>query len=139
MSQRIPVHRVAKPSRPVIVRRAAATPQGHARPAVKARTRRELRAIAALEPREAEIVAFLVEEAGGNASRWPAGIHAALADRLGVSRSASRMYLAALRRTLGLPVAFRDDGPRLRTGRWCEEARRTGDYGPLAPLRSAGG
>jgi hypothetical protein len=99
------------------------------------RARRALRAIAALEAREPEIVAFMLEATSGRGWPWPRSIHAVLAERLGVSRVLARMYLGALRRTLGLPMRYDIDGPLLKSAGWRRRARETGDYGPFTPLR----
>jgi hypothetical protein len=100
----------------------------------KIRTRRAQRAIAELDAREAEIVAFMLDATNGKGWPWPKHVHAALANHLGTSRIRARDYLGALRRTLGLPVRYDLDGPLLKTLAWRRKAKRTGDFGVFAPL-----
>jgi hypothetical protein len=99
------------------------------------RTRRAQRAIAALEPRETEIVAFMLEATNGAGWPWPKDVHRALADQLGVSAITARMYLGALRRTLDLPMRYDVEGPLLKTKDWRARASKTDDFGIFEPLR----
>jgi hypothetical protein len=80
------------------------TPEEARAAATRMRTRRVQRAIVALQPRQAEIVAFMLQATGGKGWPWPKNVHVSLAERFGVSRLCVRDYLGALRRTLGLPV-----------------------------------
>jgi hypothetical protein len=99
------------------------------------RGRRAVRAIAALDGREAEVVTALLELNGGTPWPWRRHVHKEFAARFALQFSIAREYLTALRRTLGLPIVGGDkDGPKLRPRAWIEQARATGDWGVFGPL-----
>lgn len=99
------------------------------------RSRRASRVVNALAGREAETVAILLEGTGGNGWPWPKHVHKTVAHRLGISETDASCYLAALRRTVGLPVLPHEmDGPRLMTDAWRARAAETGDWGIFTPV-----
>jgi hypothetical protein len=100
------------------------------------RRRRAERSVKQLEGREREVVEILLEATGGKAWPWPRHVHKMVAKRFGVGTFVARSYLAAVRRTIGIPVlAGERDGPKLMTAEWRSRAAETGDFGILGPLR----
>lgn len=112
------------------------------REAERARRRRQdrrhaARTVEALSGREGEAVAVLLEATGGTAWPWPRHVHKLVAQRLGISARAASDFLAAIRRTIGLPLLAGDrDGPLVKTPEWRHMAMETGDFGELTPLRT---